>query len=415
MARLDWYFDVICPQTYLAASRIETLAKQAGHELVLRPVSLARLYAAQGLPQQPEDAWPENKRHRNQVDILRRAELAGLRLNGPLTRSPGESEAAQRLLAGAAEHDRAGLMHRLLEAAWEQGKSLDNTALLKQLASEQGSDPAIVDDPSSLEALERNTKEALERGVFGVPTAMLGDRLWWGSDRVDFLARALGITPPPASRQSDGRRHRLEVFHDFSSPFSYLACTQVERIARDHDAELIWRPMLLGALFRSIGTPMVPLQAMSPNRQQWGTREMAEWASYWGVPYRFTSHFPLNTVLALRVSAVEPDLIQPLYRAAWAEDRDLGDQATVAAIIREAGKDPDAVLARATTDANKAVIRTNTEAAEALGACGAPTLVVDGRLVFWGQDRLDMVGQALDGWIPEADAGAAPLEHGTAR
>ncbi|MCC5858927.1 MAG: DsbA family protein [Ectothiorhodospiraceae bacterium] len=412
MARLEWFFDVICPQTYLAATRMETLARQADRELVLRPVSLARMYATQGLPQQPEEAWPENKRRRHHRDILRQAELAGLKLRGPLTRSPGESEAAQRLLAGAPENDRAGLMHRLLAAAWERGSALDNIDLLKQLASEHGSDPALVDSPAGLQALERNTEEALERGVFGVPTATLGDRMWWGADRIDFLSRALGITPSPTSHQPDGQRHRLEVFHDFSSPFSYLACTQVERIARDHGAELVWRPMLLGALFRSIGTPMVPLQAMSPNRQRWGTREMSEWASHWGVPFRFTSHFPLNTVLALRVSAVEPDLIQPLYRAAWAEDRDLGDQATVAAIIQEAGKDADTVMARATTDTNKALIRTNTEAAEALGACGAPTLVVDGRLVFWGQDRLDMVGQALDGWVPEADAEAEPAEPG---
>ncbi len=404
MARLEWFFDVICPQTYVAAARVEALAREAGHELVLRPVSLARLYAAQGLPDQPERDWAENKRRRHHHDVMRQAELAGLSLQGPLTRPAGESEAAQRLLAGAADENRAALMHALLRAAWEDGKTLDNPGLLQQLAADHGVDPTAMDSQAALKTLDQTTDEALERGVFGVPTAMLGDRLWWGADRLQFLANAIGATPPSEPRETDGRRHRLEVFHDFSSPFSYLACTQVERLAREHDAELVWRPMLLGALFRSIGTPMVPLQAMSPNRQQWGRREMAQWASHWGVPYQFTSHFPLNTVLALRVSAVEPDLIQPLYRAAWAEDRDLGDPATVAAIIREAGKDPDTVLEHATSDANKAVIRQNTEAAEALGACGAPTLVVDGKLVFWGQDRLDMVGKTLDGWIPRVDA-----------
>lgn len=131
---------------------------------------------------------------------------------------------------------------------------------------------------------------------------------------------------------------------------------------------------------------------------------MALWAQAWGVPFRFTSHFPLNTVLALRVSAVAPQLIQPLYRAAWVEDRDLGDQATISAIIRENGLDPTEVLHQATTEDNKALIKENTAAAEALGACGAPTLVVDGRLVFWGQDRLDMVTRALGGWVPDVDA-----------
>ncbi len=407
MARLEWFFDVICPQAYLAAARVEALARSAGHELVLRPVSLARLYARQELPEQPEQHWPENKRRRQRHDLLRQAELAGLRLRGPLTRPTDESRAAQRLLAGApAESKRVLLMHALFRAAWERGEALDDATMLKRIATEHGLDPAMMESASSKKVLDDTTDEALARGVFGVPTAMLGDQLWWGADRLDFMARTIGATLSPDPREPDGRKRRLDVFHDFSSPFSYLACTQVERLAREHDAELVWRPMLLGALFRSIGTPMVPLQAMSPNRQQWGRHDLTQWAEHWGVPFRFTSHFPLNTVLALRVSAVEPELIQPLYQAAWAEDRDLGDQTTVAAIVREAGKDPDEVLARATTDANKALIKTNTEAAESLGACGAPTLVVDGNLVFWGQDRLDMVARALGGWVPAADAQA---------
>ncbi|MCC5808851.1 MAG: DsbA family protein [Ectothiorhodospiraceae bacterium] len=406
MPRLEWFFDVICPQAYLAAARVEALSRESGHELILRPVSLARLYARQELPAQPEQNWPENKRRRQRDDLLRQAELAGLRLRGPLTRPAGESEAAQCLLAGTPDHKRAGLMDALFNAAWEQGKTLDDTGLLHRLAAEHGMDPAIMGSATSRKALDETTDEALDRGVFGVPTAMLGDQLWWGADRLDFMARTLGAAPSPVAARPDGRKRRLDVFHDFSSPFSYLACTQVERLAREHGAELVWRPMLLGALFRSIGTPMVPLQAMSPNRQRWGRHDLAQWAEHWDVPFRFTSHFPLNTVLALRVSAVEPDLIHRLYRAAWAEDRDLGDQATVAAIIREAGKDPDDVVARATTDANKALIKANTEAAESVGACGAPTLVVDGKLVFWGQDRLDMVGRALDGWAPRMDAEA---------
>ncbi|MDN3517728.1 2-hydroxychromene-2-carboxylate isomerase, partial [Aquisalimonas lutea] len=208
---------------------------------------------------------------------------------------------------------------------------------------------------------------------------------------------------------ADGHRRRLEVFHDFASPFSYLACTQVERIAAEHGAELVWKPMLLGALFKAIGTPMIPLQAMSANRQAWGERDMRLWADHWGVPFRFTSHFPLNTVLALRVSAVEPALIRPLYRAAWAEDRNLGETDTVAAIIREQGHDPEDVIARAGAEDTKALIKANTREAADRGVCGAPTLVVDDWLVFWGQDRLDMVRRALDGWVPEVDAAAGPL------
>ncbi|WP_290632928.1 DsbA family protein [Aquisalimonas sp.] len=406
MAQLEWFFDVICPQAHLAASRVESLARETGHDLVLRPVSLAHLYEAQGLPLQPEADWAENKRHRHDHDVLRQAELAGLRLRGDLHRPVRESEAAQRLLAGTSPTQRSGVMHALFNAAWERGKALDDTGLLRRIAEEHGLDPALIDADASASALAANTDEALSRGVFGVPTVAFGEQLWWGADRLDFVARAMGGSAATAPRQPDGHRRRLEVFHDFSSPFSYLACTQVARLAQEHDAELVWRPMLLGALFKSIGTPMMPIRAMSENRQAWGLRDMQRWATHWDVPFRFTSHFPLNTVLALRVSAVAPDLIQPLYRAAWADNRNLSEQETVAAIVREAGMDPEDLFARATAEETKALIKTNTQQAEALGACGAPTLVVDGRLVFWGQDRLDMVARALDGWVPAVDGGA---------
>ncbi|WP_290649788.1 DsbA family protein [Aquisalimonas sp.] len=404
MAKLEWFFDVICPQAHLAAVRIEALARETGYDLALRPVSLAQLYEAQGLPPQPKDHWPANKRLRQRRDLQRQAEQAGFRLRGALERPVTESTAAQRLLAGTPHAVRSGLMHALMSAAWERGKSLDDVGLLRRLAEEHAVDATLMAADTSARALAANTDEALERGVFGVPTAMLGDALWWGADRLDFVARALGGACSVGMPQPDGHRRRLDVFHDFSSPFSYLACTQVERLAREHGAELVWRPMLLGALFQSIGTPLVPLQTMSANRQAWAHRDLALWADYWEVPFSFTSHFPLNTVLALRVSAVEPDLIQPLYQAAWANDRNLSERETIAAIVREAGKDPADVFARATADETKNLIKANTKTAQSLGACGAPTLVVEGELVFWGQDRMDMVGRALDGWIPEADA-----------
>lgn len=409
MARLEWFFDVICPQVAVAAARVGTLLRETGHEPVLRPVSLARMYERQRLPSQPELAWPANKRALQHRDTHRQAEDAGIHLRGPLYRPVTESTAAQQLITGAPEAARAGLLHSLLGAAWERGKPLDDEDLLRRLADDHGVDPGVITATESGAALERTTDEALDRGAFGVPTFMLDDRLWWGADRLAFVAGALGgaaSTPRPAA---NGRRHRLEVFHDFSSPFSYLACTQVERVAAEHGAELVWKPMLLGALFKAIGTPMIPLQAMSANRQAWGERDMRLWADHWGVPFRFTSHFPLNTVLALRVSAVEPTLIQPLYRAAWVEDRDLGEPDTVAAIIREQGHDPEDVIARASAEGTKALIKANTREAEERGVCGAPTLVVDDWLVFWGQDRLDMVRRALDGWVPEVDAAAGPL------
>ncbi|MDN3517729.1 DsbA family protein, partial [Aquisalimonas lutea] len=192
MARLEWFFDVICPQVAVAAARLGTLARETGHELVLRPVSLARMYERQRLPSQPEQAWPASKRELHHRDTHRQAEDAGVHLRGPLDRPVTESTAAQQLLAGAPDPARPGLLHGLLSATWERGKPLDDEGLLRRLADDHGVDPGVITATESRAALERTTDEALDRGAFGVPTFMLDDRLWWGADRLAFVAGALG-------------------------------------------------------------------------------------------------------------------------------------------------------------------------------------------------------------------------------
>jgi 2-hydroxychromene-2-carboxylate isomerase len=220
-----------------------------------------------------------------------------------------------------------------------------------------------------------------------------------------FVERALGSVAeaPPVTHRLGGQ---IEFFHDFASPFSYLGATQVEAFAALHGAELIWRPILLGGLFKRIHTPLVPLSVMSRPRREYMARDLMDWAETWNVPFQFNSEFPLNTLLALRVALAVPALTLPLYRAAWADNRDIGQPEVIAQVIREAGMVPEQVLALAGKDEIKDRLRANTEAAEAIGACGVPTLRVNDRLVFWGQDRFDMVHRALEGWIPAIDAQA---------
>jgi 2-hydroxychromene-2-carboxylate isomerase len=115
---------------------------------------------------------------------------------------------------------------------------------------------------------------------------------------------------------------RLTFFFDYSSPFAYLASTQVEAVAARAGAELVWRPFLLGALFKAIGTPNVPLFEMTPAKREYMARDIHRWAALYGVPFRFPSLFPMNTVRALRMTLQVDDvprLMHPLYRAYWGE------------------------------------------------------------------------------------------------
>ena len=263
--------------------------------------------------------------------------------------------------------------------------------------------------PRSRRELRERTDEALSRGVFGAPACFVEGELYWGQDRLDQVARALGLgadearelalgTPPAPGA---GRGRSFEFWYDFSSPFAYLASTQVEALARRSGAELVWRPFLLGALFHDIGTPDVPLLSFAESKQHFLRADMARFARAYGVPFRFPSRFPMRTVTALRMALAAgddlPALSHALFRALWVDDRDIADESELRSITREAGLDP-ALVDRAAEF--KQPLFAATDQAKARGLCGAPSFVVDD-FVFWGQDRLPFVERALAGWRPQ--------------
>src|SRR5215471_8488008 len=93
----------------------------------------------------------------------------------------------------------------------------------------------------------------------------------------------------------------VTFYYDFASPFAYLASTQIERVAREAGgAEVRWRPILVGALFRKVGTADVPLETFGAAKRDYYRRDLARWADWWGVPLRWPTRFPMRTVLPLR-------------------------------------------------------------------------------------------------------------------
>jgi 2-hydroxychromene-2-carboxylate isomerase len=190
----------------------------------------------------------------------------------------------------------------------------------------------------------------------------------------------------------------LDFWFDFSSPFAYLASTQVDALAARTGATLRWRPMLLGAVFKAVGQVDVPLFAMNEAKQRHTAEDFRRWAAWWGVPLVFPSRFPLRTLLPLRTWLSQPDPIpfaHAVFRAAWAEDRDITDPD----VLRACGATEEALAA---APGNKQALSDATADAVAAGVFGAPTFVVDGRWLFWGQDRMEMVEKCLGGWVPPA-------------
>lgn len=197
--------------------------------------------------------------------------------------------------------------------------------------------------------------------------------------------------------------HTLEIYWDFSSPFAYLGATQAPGVAERHGATLVWRPMLLGGVFRAIGQADVPLFTWSDAKKKYYFDDMHRWAAYWGVPFKFPTNFPTNSLKAMRVYvglAGLPDgekrqaaFRARTFRAYWAEDRNIADDAVLASCI---GEGADEALARTSDPAVKKALIDATEAAVKGGVFGAPTWVVDGKELFWGQDRLPLVERELE-------------------
>ncbi|MDQ3032817.1 MAG: 2-hydroxychromene-2-carboxylate isomerase [Myxococcota bacterium] len=205
--------------------------------------------------------------------------------------------------------------------------------------------------------------------------------------------------PSPRRPSSGPSRTEVECWFDYSSPFAYLGTTQIERIARECGGRVVFRPFVLGALFKEIGTPLVPLETFSPAKRRHAQLDLERWADHWGVPFRFASRFPLRTVDALRVTLLAPEanralLVHAIMRATWVDDRDPADPDVLRACVTAAGL--DAGLLERAGEAKQALFDATADAVRA-GVPGAPTFVV-GEQLFWGQDRLEFVAKALCGW-----------------
>jgi 2-hydroxychromene-2-carboxylate isomerase len=191
----------------------------------------------------------------------------------------------------------------------------------------------------------------------------------------------------------------VEFFFDFGSPASYLAWTQLPAICRAAGATLVYRPMLLGGVFQATGNAS-PVTV--PAKGKYMLTDLARFAKRYGVPMRFNPHFPINTLalmrgatgLQMREPAQFDAYVTAMFRAMWVDGQNMGDPVVVAEVLTHAGLDPQAVLALTADPAMKDALKASTEEAVRRGAFGAPTMFV-GAHMFFGQDRLDFVREAL--------------------
>jgi 2-hydroxychromene-2-carboxylate isomerase len=416
---LEFHYDFSCPYAYLASTQVRALAERADATLVYRPFLLGGVFKEIGTSVEP--LAPARTRV-DGIDLMRWAEHWGVSLEFP-PGHPNRTTAALR--AALASDDLPRATHTLFSAYWEQRKNLSNLETLRQVLDASGFDGAKLvaraqDDDMKAE-LRRRTDEALARGVFGAPTFFVDGEMYWGQDRLDFVAHALGldgwdepgdafsheaptspgassVPPPPAEPR------KLEFWYDFASPFAYLGSTQVEQAAARASAEVVFRPFLLGGLFREIGTQDVPISRFPQSKQRYIAMEIERYAKIYGVPFSFPSRFPVRSILPLRVALASgqhiAQLTRAIFRAYWGDDRDIADPEELKKILAEAGLDP-ALVERANDPEVKEALKQAGQRALELGLCGVPSFAIGDRF-YWGQDRLGFVAKALRGWQPAA-------------
>ncbi|PUA42089.1 disulfide bond formation protein DsbA [Pseudomonas protegens] len=192
---------------------------------------------------------------------------------------------------------------------------------------------------------------------------------------------------------------KVEFFFDLGSPTSYLAYTQLPNICAQTGSQLEYYPMLLGGVFKSTGNAS-PISV--PAKGRYMLQDLARFARRYQVELNFNPHFPINTLLLMRAATGVQwhmperfvEFIDCLFRALWVDKRNLNDAATVTQVLEQGGFDPQQILDLSHDEQVKARLKDNTDQALQRGVFGAPSMFV-GNQLFFGQDRLDFVREAL--------------------
>jgi 2-hydroxychromene-2-carboxylate isomerase len=188
---------------------------------------------------------------------------------------------------------------------------------------------------------------------------------------------------------------QLPLYFDYACPWAYLGSSRAEAYFKDLGVEIDFRPVHLRRLVEpGVGKP----PELGPRKQKNAVNDIRHWAEALGVDFDPNARalYKTSSSLALRCALVAKDqgrfreLHYPVYRARWAAARDLSDESVLAELVRGAGLDADAVLARAKSPELEERLTRDTEAAVARGVFGVPTIFV-GDEMFWGNDRFELV------------------------
>lgn len=193
---------------------------------------------------------------------------------------------------------------------------------------------------------------------------------------------------------------RVEFFYDLSSPWTYLAFTNLSGVLARTGATALLRPILVGGVFNAVNPSVYAARAATDNRRlKHSWRVLKDWAALAAVEMNFPSQWhPAKSVNAMRMACSladdQPSLsifTKAAFESYFGAQENLDDPDVLVAIATSAGLDGESMRAASQTDAVKALLRANTEELIERGGYGSPTIFVDGKWMYFGNDQLPLV------------------------
>jgi 2-hydroxychromene-2-carboxylate isomerase len=197
------------------------------------------------------------------------------------------------------------------------------------------------------------------------------------------------------SQAHDRQALPLEFWFEFGSCYSYLSVMRIEALAARAGVQLLWRPLLLGPIFKALGFSTSPF-LLQREKGTYVWRDMERESAKYGLGWRRPREFPRRALLPARVALLGADRGAPwvaefsrrVMQLNFVEDRGIDVPETIAAVLGDLGLAAAALLAAAQSEENKRRLREQTEEAARRGIFGAPTFLI-GSEMFWGNDRLE--------------------------
>lgn len=195
-----------------------------------------------------------------------------------------------------------------------------------------------------------------------------------------------------------GTRPVVQFWYEFASTYSYLSAMRVQTLATDSDVEIVWRPFLLGPIFKKQGWDTSPFN-LHPAKGRYMWQDMERQCDRYGLPFTMPVPFPQHSLLAARIaySGRQQSWIgaftRAVYVAQFGQGLDISDEGLMVDLLFEAGAPVKQVLDESKSSETKIGLRAAVSEAEKLGIFGAPSFVLENGDLYWGDDRME---QALE-------------------